>query len=283
MLRYDPEVLAALEGTIREFGAPYVRGLTWTTDAYYRETRGKVARRAAEGCLTVEMEASAYLAVAKFRGVKLGQILYGGDDVSGEAWDQRNWTSRGDVRRGLLSLALEASLRPVSYTHLDVYKRQIITMVLPSLAAARVSVVEHKRKKSRSAGQTFWKKYFLDFILLAISLYGYYSYQQRSEILSITNVSGVEIPIDPVLFIISTTFIIGLGMVLLRLYPYVVRLIYFIGRKRWGAVSYTCLLYTSWRSSPRRWAASSPTSPIWPWVTMCPPARSCSPSPTPAS
>jgi putative ABC transport system permease protein len=121
----------------------------------------------------------------------------------------------------------------------------IITMVLPSLAAARVSVVEHKRKKSRSAGQTFWKKYFLDFILLAISLYGYYSYQQRSEILSITNVSGVEIPIDPVLFIISTTFIIGLGMVLLRLYPYVVRLIYFIGRKRWGAVSYTSLLRVS--------------------------------------
>ena len=111
VLRYDPEVLAALEGTIREFGAPYVRGLTWTTDAYYRETRGKVARRAAEGFLTVEMEASAYLAVAKFRGVKLGQILYGGDDVSGEAWDQRNWTSRGGVRRGLLSLALEASLR----------------------------------------------------------------------------------------------------------------------------------------------------------------------------
>lgn len=111
VLRYDPEVLATLETVIRESGASYVRGLTWTTDAMYRETRGKIARRAAEGCLTVEMEASAYLAVARFRGVKLGQILYSGDDVSGEDWDRREWDSRGGVRSGLLALALKASMR----------------------------------------------------------------------------------------------------------------------------------------------------------------------------
>lgn len=36
-----------------------------------------------EGCLTVEMEASALFAVGEFRKVHFGQILYGGDDVSG--------------------------------------------------------------------------------------------------------------------------------------------------------------------------------------------------------
>jgi hypothetical protein len=35
------------------------------------------------------MEAAAFFAVAKFRNVKLGQILYGGDDLSAVAWDSR--------------------------------------------------------------------------------------------------------------------------------------------------------------------------------------------------
>ena len=57
-------------------GHDYLLGKTWTTDALYRETRAKVERRKREGCLTVEMEAAAFFAVAKFRGVEFGQILY---------------------------------------------------------------------------------------------------------------------------------------------------------------------------------------------------------------
>ena len=64
---------------------PFVTGKTWTTDGLYRETRGKVDRRVAEGCLTVEMEAAAFFAVAAFRGVSFGQLLYAGDDLSGDA------------------------------------------------------------------------------------------------------------------------------------------------------------------------------------------------------
>ncbi|MDD3242440.1 MAG: nucleoside phosphorylase [Eubacteriales bacterium] len=85
---------------------PYLTGKTWTTDAIYRETKQKVAARVAEGCLTVEMEASAYFAVAQFRGVRLGQILYGGDDVSGQDWDSRAWDSRGGIRENLVNLSL---------------------------------------------------------------------------------------------------------------------------------------------------------------------------------
>jgi len=44
----------------------------WTTDGLYRETRDKVASRVAEGCLTVEMEAAAFFAVAAFRGIADG-------------------------------------------------------------------------------------------------------------------------------------------------------------------------------------------------------------------
>ena len=73
---------------------PYVQGKTWTTDGFYRETPAKVPLRRAEGCLTVEMEAAAFFAVAQFRGVQFGQMLYGGDDVSGAEWDHRDWIKR---------------------------------------------------------------------------------------------------------------------------------------------------------------------------------------------
>ena len=83
-----PKALAAIEKALKNRKVDYVLGKTWTTDAPYRETHKKVALRRDEGCLTVEMEAAAFFAVAQFRGVVFGQILYGGDDVSGLGeWD----------------------------------------------------------------------------------------------------------------------------------------------------------------------------------------------------
>ena len=83
---------------------------TWTTDAIYRETRAKTELRRSEGCLTVEMEAAAFFAVAQFRGVPFGQILYGGDNLDAEEWDRRDWMSRASVRERLVYLAAEACL-----------------------------------------------------------------------------------------------------------------------------------------------------------------------------
>ena len=107
----DPEAVAAIEKVLSAHQIPYRLGKTWTTDAPYRETIEKVKRRRAEGCITVEMEASAFFAVAKFRNIPLGQILYGGDDVSGEEeWDQRDWHNQFSVRERLFWLAAEACL-----------------------------------------------------------------------------------------------------------------------------------------------------------------------------
>ncbi len=107
----DPVGVAALETTLRAANVAYLVGKTWTTDAIYRETPGKVRRRRAEGCLAVEMEAAAFFAVARFRGARFGQLLYAGDDVGGEEWDSRHWDSHTSVREKLFWLAAEACLR----------------------------------------------------------------------------------------------------------------------------------------------------------------------------
>lgn len=105
----SPEAVTAIEKTLQANGVPYNLVKTWTTDAFYRETREKARLRKAEGCQAVEMEASAFFAVAKFRQVIFGQILYGGDDVSGGDWDYRNWTTHS-VRDKLFLLAAQACL-----------------------------------------------------------------------------------------------------------------------------------------------------------------------------
>ena len=102
--------VSALVKALDERGMPYVVGKTWTTDAPYRETARKIARRREEGCLTVEMEAAGMMAVAEFRGVTLGQVLYGGDDLSGEVWDSRRWQSRTEIRERLFWLCADVCL-----------------------------------------------------------------------------------------------------------------------------------------------------------------------------
>lgn len=104
------EALRAIESVLERRSCPYLLGKTWTTDALYRETAAKIQRRKEEGCLTVEMEASALFAIAQFRKVVMGQILYGGDDVSGAEWDSRHWDKSLTVRERVFWLAAEACL-----------------------------------------------------------------------------------------------------------------------------------------------------------------------------
>jgi uridine phosphorylase len=106
-----PRAVVAIDEVLAEAGVPHDRGLTWTTDAFFRETPAKVARRRDQGCITVDMEASAMFAAAAFRGVVYGQLLYAGDDVSTAEWDHRDWEKQGSARDRLLDLALAAVLK----------------------------------------------------------------------------------------------------------------------------------------------------------------------------
>jgi uridine phosphorylase len=105
-----PQAIQSIIATLEKHNIPHSLCKTWTTDAIYRETRAKVDRRRAEGCLTVEMEAAAFFAVAQFRRCVFGQILYGGDNLADEQWDSRGWQKHLTVREQLFWVAAEACL-----------------------------------------------------------------------------------------------------------------------------------------------------------------------------
>ena len=104
----DPKVLSMIEKTLNKNNVDYRLVKTWTTDAIYRETIGRTRLRKSQGCGIVEMEASAFMAVAQFRGVEFGQIVYGGDSVQEDGWDSRDWHTRESIRESLFWLAAEA-------------------------------------------------------------------------------------------------------------------------------------------------------------------------------
>ena len=106
----DRKAVAALEAACQAMGIEYRVGKSWTTDAIYRETPARRERRMAEGCDVVEMEAASFFAVAHFRGVTFGQVVYGGDLVIPEGWDNRAWNDRLDDRQLMFRLAIEACI-----------------------------------------------------------------------------------------------------------------------------------------------------------------------------
>lgn len=92
---------------LTEQGVPYTTGIVWTTDAFYRETKEKIALRKEEGARIVEMEQSGCIAVAQFRDIKYGALIYGGDDVSRNVWDSRNWHNKGSIRYSMIEICKE--------------------------------------------------------------------------------------------------------------------------------------------------------------------------------
>ncbi len=106
----DPEVVEIIRGAMRDQGIDCLTGKTWTTDGLYRETKARAARRRAEGCIVVDMECAALLAVARFRGVRFGQIFALADDVSGTDWKVEEAYHPLTVQEKLFRLAAEICL-----------------------------------------------------------------------------------------------------------------------------------------------------------------------------
>ena len=111
----------------------------------------------------------------------------------------------------------------------------LLSITLPAIKHSKVSIVNLKQSKAVKK-KVWWEKFYLDIILLGVSLYGYYSFNKNMKDVSGTVLSGQSL--DPLLYISSSLFIIGMGLFFLRIQPYLVKLIYLIGKKIYGPASY---------------------------------------------
>ncbi len=111
----------------------------------------------------------------------------------------------------------------------------VLIMTLPAIKHSKLSIVKLKQSKALKK-RSLWEKLFLDIICLAASLYGYYTYHGNEDALAINVLKGEAL--DPLLYISSSLFIMGLGLLFLRLQPLLIKLIYHIGKRFWKPASY---------------------------------------------
>lgn len=139
--------------------------------------------------------------------------------------------------------ALPLTLRPRTiYYAIAAGAFSVVMMMIPAMMASRTTVVEHKQKSARRWKAPLWQKFFLDFVLLGVSMYGLFSYQTREQTILVAGGVASDAPIDPFLFIISTLFVLGAGLLFLRVYPYIIRFLAWAGRKIWSPVIYTSFI-----------------------------------------
>ncbi len=105
-VKLNEDAIASVEATLARLGVPTERVRTWTTDAFFRETKATVEARREEGFAVVDMECASIAACAEFRGAALAQILFTADSLADtDAYDERDWGRMS--MESALKLALE--------------------------------------------------------------------------------------------------------------------------------------------------------------------------------
>ncbi|KRE44994.1 ABC transporter permease [Paenibacillus sp. Soil522] len=117
-----------------------------------------------------------------------------------------------------------------------------VIMLIPIIMATRVSIVGHKQQLARLLKSPLWHKMFLDVIALALAIYGLYTFRKRLADLQSLGLNAGDLNIDPLQFVIPALFIMGAGLLLLRLYPWVLRLVYWTFKKWWPPSVYATLI-----------------------------------------
>lgn len=96
---------------LENLGVPVICGKVWTCDAFYRETPSAVAMMKQQGCLAVEMECAANMAVTQYRGVDCYQMLFSADKLEGDYWQSGSLGKRSkSVNERLAQIALEVAI-----------------------------------------------------------------------------------------------------------------------------------------------------------------------------
>ncbi|WP_295157535.1 ABC transporter permease [uncultured Ruminococcus sp.] len=116
-----------------------------------------------------------------------------------------------------------------------------VTTLVPIIPASRTTIVEHKQSKAKKKKHALWEKVGFDFILAGGSFGWLYYYNRTQAKLLELGVTDTSATVNPLMFVTSTAFILGLGLFLIRVYPLFIRIISRIGRRFWSPAQYVSL------------------------------------------
>ncbi|MGE5704350.1 MAG: ABC transporter permease [Clostridia bacterium] len=118
----------------------------------------------------------------------------------------------------------------------------IIILLIPVSLATRQNIISHKQTVARMTGRAIWHRLYLDVLLLLVSGYGWYSYQRTVKMMQEQGMQQVTLNVEALLFFVPVMFVLGMGLLSLRLYPFLLKAIFAIGRRFWSPAIYTTLI-----------------------------------------
>ena len=111
-----------------------------------------------------------------------------------------------------------------------------VTLMIPTLGAARHTIITYKQERARSLRAPWWQRAWLDVLLLILTGYGIYLLRKQGT-LAVLPVVGSSVPNDPfqnpLLFLIPALGVFALTLVLLRMLPLAMRaIVWLVSRTR---------------------------------------------------
>ena len=108
--------------------------------------------------------------------------------------------------------------------------------MIPIIPASKLSIVQYKQSRTKVVKISLWEKVGADIILIIVSS-AFYIVRTSDE--HVSEVSTGDI--DPLIFVFSTCLIFGLGLLFIRLYPYLLDLIYHVFKPLWTPAQYMAI------------------------------------------
>ena len=112
-IEMNPKYVDDFIEILNKYNFDYIKAPTWTTDAFYRETKNKIKKYQELGVKTVEMEGASMAAVSRYLNIDYFTFYYAGDNLDSVEWEERSLfgLSNIDKKKEVTLLALELAFK----------------------------------------------------------------------------------------------------------------------------------------------------------------------------
>ncbi|MBP3964290.1 ABC transporter permease [Paenibacillus lignilyticus] len=107
----------------------------------------------------------------------------------------------------------------------------LLATIIPAVIYARASIVDYKKQIARSDRKPLWQRWYGDVLMLGIAAYGWYLFNERQLISFKSKMTTDQLNVQPFLFFVPALAIFAMGLFFLRVFPWLLKLFNWIGKK----------------------------------------------------
>jgi putative ABC transport system permease protein len=195
--------------------------------------RNEIAVLRSRGATSIQIIGIAALEGVLLGGLALGAGLPGGQTIArliGKTRSFLDFTLQSDLRVGITIATIQLGAVAMGLA--------LAAQVLPSLGAARHTIVTYKQERARTMRRPWWQRAWLDLLLLIPAAYGTYILRQQGSIALPVGEEGAMMVNDPfqnpLLFLVPALGIFALTLFILRLLPMIMVVVAWIASRTGG-------------------------------------------------